>query len=32
MCTGKALTFDVKLVGLTPKEKMKKATFGAGCF
>lgn len=27
---GKALTFDVELVGLCPAERMQKATFGAG--
>ena len=29
---GKALTFDVELVELSPADKMAKATFGAGCF
>jgi peptide-methionine (S)-S-oxide reductase len=29
---GKHLTFDVELMTLTPKERMMKATFGAGCF
>lgn len=29
---GKPLTFDVELVGLTPKDRMAKATFGMGCF
>lgn len=29
---GKALSFDVELMSLIAAEKMKKATFGAGCF
>lgn len=29
---GKHLTFDVELVGLTPAERMARATFGMGCF
>lgn len=29
---GKHLTFDVKLVSLTPADSLRKITFGAGCF
>ncbi len=29
---GKALTFDVELLRLVPSERLRKATFGAGCF